>query len=53
MPSPKSLPIPVREAAGRVLWRRLLAPVPDDDPSDSNDPENDEQDDEERPDEAA
>ena len=49
--SPSALPIPVREAAGRVLWSRLLddppqAPVTDDDP------ETDEQDDEERPDEA-
>jgi hypothetical protein len=34
MPSPAALPIEAREAAGRVLWQRLLAepPAMDDDP---------------------
>jgi hypothetical protein len=44
--APSALPLEARRAAWDALWKRLLAPTPDDDPE----PEND---DEERPDEAA
>ena len=39
MREPSTLPIEARRAAWDALWRRLLAPIPDDDP------EPDEQDD--------
>ena len=47
MLSPSTLPIEARRAAWDALWRRLLAPIPDDDA------QTDVQDDEERTDEAA
>jgi hypothetical protein len=30
MTSPATLPIEARQAAWRALWKRLLAPIPDD-----------------------
>ena len=38
MSAPNPLPIEARRAAWDALWRRLLAPVPDDD-RDPNDPD--------------
>jgi hypothetical protein len=48
MQPPSTLPLEARQAAWSALWRRLLAPIPDD-----PDPENDDRDDEKRTDEAA
>ncbi len=42
--SPSALPLPVREAAGRALWARLLSdPSQDPEPAESDDGEEDDE----------
>jgi hypothetical protein len=37
--APSTLPDAAREHAWRLLWQRLLQPIPDDDPESENDDE--------------